>query len=65
MSSSSGEHPVEAYGRFTNPERYRVLHEWGWQLLARLDEAFDVERVDAAGDWASPIPGDFNAPAIR
>lgn len=36
--------PVEAYGRVTNPERFRGLHRAGRQLLDALAEDFEVER---------------------
>lgn len=64
MGHDAGEPFKGAYGRFSHPERYRVLHEWGWELLDRLDEEFDVERVDATGDEPSPIPSDVDAPAV-
>lgn len=58
------EPPPEAYGRCSDPERYRILHEWGWALLDRLTGAFDVERVDVTG--REPSPDDSGpAPAVR
>lgn len=36
------EPPAEASGRVSNPERYRVLHQWGEELLDRLTAQFDV-----------------------
>ena len=43
MSESTGP-PEEAYGRVTNPERYRILHSAGLALLDRLSDQFLVER---------------------
>lgn len=42
--------PEEAYGRVTNPERYRVLHTAARDLLDRLTVAYEVDRED--GDAA-------------
>jgi hypothetical protein len=36
----------DAYGRVTNPERYRLLHEAARDLLARLEGEYDVERSE-------------------
>lgn len=42
--------PEEAYGRVTNPERYRVLHTAARELLDRLATSYAVDRED--GDAA-------------
>ena len=34
--------PSEAYGRVSNPERYRILHRWARELLDRLSAEFTV-----------------------
>jgi len=36
----------EAYGRVTNPERYRVLHDAADALLIDLEGRYDVTRTD-------------------
>ena len=41
--------PEEAYGRVTNPERFRVLHSTMLQLLTRLEADFDVQREEGYG----------------
>jgi len=38
----------EAYGRVTDPERYRTLHDAAGRLVDRLAAEYDVERVDEA-----------------
>jgi hypothetical protein len=42
--------PEEAYGRVTNPERYRGLHAAAEALLDRLGAEYVVERVDRGND---------------
>ncbi len=41
--------PPEAYSRVTNPERFGPLHPVAVKLLHRLEEDFDVERVEGYG----------------
>lgn len=36
----------EAYGRVTNPERYRPLHAAADQFLGELERSYDVDRVE-------------------
>lgn len=55
----------EAYGRVSNPERYRTLHQRGRDVLDRLTAEFDVERADVTGQESSPLPSDAAAPAVR
>ena len=55
----------EAYGRVSNPERYRILHRWGRELLDRLSAEFDVNRADVTGQEPSPLRSDVAAPAVR
>jgi hypothetical protein len=55
----------EAYGRVSNPERYRILHRWGRELLDRLSAEFDVDRADVTGQEPSPLRSDVAAPAVR
>ncbi len=38
--------PPEAYSRITNPERFEPLHHVALTHLHRLEEQFDVERVE-------------------
>jgi hypothetical protein len=38
----------DAYGRVTDPERYRPLHDETGELLDRLDRGYDVERTGGA-----------------
>ena len=50
MSRGRGEMPTEdAYGRVTNPERFRVLHLTALQSLARLEAEFEVRREEGYG----------------
>ena len=53
VSSASGwehqEPPPEAYGRVTDAERFRPLHSAMLEILGRLEEDFDVERVEGYG----------------
>jgi hypothetical protein len=37
----------EEYSRVTNPERFRPLHQYALDLLARLETTYDVTRSDA------------------
>ena len=41
--------PEEAYGRVTNPERFRYLHDAALEIIAWLETDFDVERVEGYG----------------
>jgi hypothetical protein len=41
--------PPEAYSRVTNPERFEPLHRVAMDQVARLQQRFDVERVDGFG----------------
>ena len=46
---SAGGPPDEAYSRVTEPERFRPLHDWTLELLARLDAEFEVEIAEWDG----------------
>lgn len=67
--------PEETYSRVTDAERFRPLHQSAFELLVRLEVAFDVERTEGYGldpelevvDLAHPSvrltpQGDFCAP---
>jgi hypothetical protein len=41
--------PDEAYGRVTNPERFEPLHSAMMEMISRLEETFDVVRVEGYG----------------
>ena len=41
--------PDEAYGRVTNPERFEPLHSTMMEMISRLEETFDVVRVEGYG----------------
>ena len=41
--------PDEAYGRVTNPERFRILHSTMLDMMARLEADFDVRREEGYG----------------
>jgi uncharacterized protein DUF6226 len=41
--------PREAYSRLTELERFEPLHAWAIDLLRRLEERFQVERIDSYG----------------
>ena len=41
--------PEEAYGRITNPERFRPLHDAMLDMLDALEARFDVEREEGYG----------------
>ncbi len=49
VADDSIEHPPpDAYNRVTNPERYRVLHDAGHDLLERLERDYVVQRRESA-----------------
>ncbi len=52
-TAGDAETPDEAYGRVTDPERYRVLHGAGLALLDRLTATYQVEQVEGADVDAS------------
>lgn len=54
--------PEEAYGRVTNPERYRVLHTAARDLLARLATSRDVDREDGDATLDPPLTDRFADP---
>jgi Family of unknown function (DUF6226) len=41
--------PKEAYGRVTNPERFRPLHAFADRLLERLEAQYDADREEGYG----------------
>ena len=41
--------PEEACSRVTNPERFMPLHDTALEILAALEQRFDVERVEGYG----------------
>ena len=41
--------PDEAYERVTNPERFQPLHSAVKEMIARMEETFDVHRVEGYG----------------
>ena len=41
--------PDEAYSRVTNPERFEPLHSAVKEMIARMEETFDVHRVEGYG----------------
>jgi hypothetical protein len=45
---TTGPPPPEAYGRVTNPERFRVLHRGAEELLSRLESDYEVDRAEGA-----------------
>ena len=48
--SQNAESPEDpAYSRVTNPERFRPLHSAMLEVLARLENDFDVERTEGYG----------------
>ncbi len=50
--------PQEAYGRLTNPERYRVLHNIARALLDDMERRFDVtHEVSSEADQYSAASG--------
>ena len=38
--------PDEAYERVTNPERFQPLHSAAMEMISRMEETFDVHRVE-------------------
>ena len=48
-SPPPGMPPEEAYGRVTNPERFRVLHTVMLEILDKLEAEFDVRREEGYG----------------
>ncbi|MYC36767.1 MAG: hypothetical protein F4X66_07615 [Chloroflexi bacterium] len=51
--SAMGQGPAEplddAYSRFTNPERFRPLHDWALERVARLQTEYDVTLEEGFG----------------
>lgn len=51
--SAMGQGPAEplddAYSRFTNPERFKPLHQWALETLARLQSEYDVTLEERIG----------------
>ena len=41
--------PDDAYSRVTEPERFRPLHDWALEALARLQTDYDVIRDESRG----------------
>ena len=41
--------PDEAYGRVTNPERFEPLHSAILEMISKMEETFDVVRVEGYG----------------
>ena len=41
--------PKDAYSRVTDPERFRPLHDWGLEAVARLQENYEVTRDEGEG----------------
>lgn len=56
--------PDEAYGRVTNPERFRPLHHGVLEMLDALETRFDVERVEGYG-LDKELEGFSRQPASR
>ena len=57
--------PLEAYSRFTNPERFRPLHDFALTLLAQLHASFDVDRIEGHGVDSELEVGDLARPSVR
>jgi hypothetical protein len=49
----------------SDPERYRILHRRGRELLDRLATEFAVDRADVTGREPSPLTSSAVAPAVR
>ena len=41
--------PDDAYERVTNPERFQPLHSAAMEMISRMEETFDVHRVEGHG----------------
>ena len=57
--------PPEAYSRVTNPERFRPLHDAALELLGRLENTYDVERLDGYGLDQELEVGDLARPSVK
>ena len=63
--SAMGQGPVEplddAYSQFTNTERFKPLHQWALEIVARLQSEYEVtvaKMVDFSYRLTSAIPED-------
>lgn len=57
--------PPEAYSRVTNPERFEPLHPAALTHLERLQDRFDVERVEGYGLDPELEQADLTRPSVR
>jgi hypothetical protein len=57
--------PPEAYSRFTDPERFRPLHNVALRLLEQLQVAFNVERFEGYGLDSELEAGYLARPGVR
>ena len=57
---SKGEPPTDAYSRVTEPERFKLLHDWALEVVARLQTEYEVTLVEGEGMDAelerAPLP---------
>ena len=58
--------PQEAYSSVTNAERFRPLHELALNLISRLEDEFDVDRVEGYGlDSEMEEGAELARPSVR
>ncbi len=63
--TGGGEPPDEAYTRFTNTERFRSLHDWALEAVARLHTEYEVVLSEGEGMDARLERAPLARPTIR
>ncbi|WP_229075373.1 DUF6226 family protein [Actinoplanes sp. DH11] len=53
---AAGDPPEEAYGRVTDPERFRVLHDTAHRVLDELVERYEVTETSWGRNGRSHCP---------
>ena len=60
-----GEPPTDAYSRVTEPERFRLLHDWALEVVARLQTEYEVTLVEGEGMDAELERAPLSRPTIK
>ena len=63
--TGGGEPPDDAYTRFTNQERFRPLHDWALEAVARLHQEYDVVLSEGEGMDALLERAPLARPTVR
>ena len=60
-----GEPPTDAYSRVTEPERFRLLHDWALEVVARLQTEYEVTLVEGEGMDAELERAPLSRPTVK